>query len=83
MKKYLIALGVAFFIIAGVFVLEHSMRRLANEWAGLGVEISISDRILFGVAALWSRFWFLLSPVILAACMGIAVLTDLLRPQRP
>jgi hypothetical protein len=81
MKRYLIAVAFAVFIIVGMFLLEQHMRTLANEWAELGVAIPLHDRILLGVAALWGTWGVLLSPVILAACIGIAVVTDLLKPQ--
>jgi hypothetical protein len=47
----------------------------------LGIEIALHDRILLGVAALWGHMWFMLSSVILAGCMGVALLTDLFKPQ--
>jgi hypothetical protein len=80
-KRYLIACGVGFLIILCMFALEYRMHALATEWAALGIEIPLHDRILLGVAALWGHMWFLLSPVILAGCMGVAVLTDVFKPR--
>jgi len=76
MKRYLIAVGIGVLIVAGMFVFEHHMRALASEWAEAGVAIPLHNRIFFGVAALWGRLGILLSPVILAACVGVAVLAD-------
>jgi hypothetical protein len=82
MKRYLIAIGIGLLIIAGMSLFAHHMRMLVNEWAETGVVIPLHDRILLGVAAQWMHWGVLLSSVILAACLGIAVVTDLLERPR-
>jgi len=80
-KRYLIAIAVALLIIVGMSLFTHHMRMLVNEWAETGVAIPLHDRILLGLASQWMHWGILLSPVILAACVGVAVLTDVLKPR--
>jgi type II secretory pathway component PulF len=54
-------------ILAALFVLQAIMPGVADQWVNQGTELGTAQKILIGVAAFWSRFWWLASPFVIAS----------------
>jgi len=49
-------------LIGGMFALQSIMFVAAARWAEQGFDIPVYQKVLFGIAVFWSRFWWLASP---------------------
>ncbi len=79
MRRYLIALLVAFAVIGAFFgLLEWAMWRI-QFYINNGVEIPLWERILFSIARLWGVFWPLPSLYIVATSLAVAGLVHFLQ----
>ena len=58
----------------GLYLFGHFMVSHAEVLAQQGVEIPGWEIPLFGLAAFWGRFRWLLSPFLLLGCLGVAAL---------
>jgi type II secretory pathway component PulF len=54
-------------MLAALFMLRAIMPRLAERWVQQGIELNLAQRILIGVAAFWSRFWWSEWPLVIGA----------------
>lgn len=66
-------------VIAAMYGFTAVMFKLVERWATQGIEFTAFKRVLFGVAVLWTTFWWLAIPVIVGFFLVIAVLTSIVR----
>ena len=66
-------------ILAALFVLQAIMPGVAEHWVNQGTELNVVQRVLIGVAAFWSRFWWLAWPFVIGAVFLFVGLIALLR----
>jgi len=50
--------------VVGMFVFRVVLYRLSERWIEQPVELSLSQRIMFGIAAAWGRLWVIGVPMI-------------------
>lgn len=81
LRPFIYALLASAVIIALMFVFQAIMQRKANVWADMDVAIPLYDRILLGIAELWSRFWILFVPVIIGVPLFAAFFVALYRAK--
>lgn len=70
------SLIIAAVIIVGMFVFDRIMTAEMSRWADQVVAISLTQRLLAGVAFLWHRFWWIGAPGIAAVFLLISMVTD-------
>ena len=69
------ALIIAAVIILAMFVFDRAMIANMNGWASQTVEISLTQRVLAGMAVLWNHFWWALTPMIVGFMLTVSVLS--------
>jgi hypothetical protein len=74
MRRYVIAIVVAAVLIGGMFAFSLYMRARMDDNISEGIVLSLGERALFALAVLWRSGWWLLSPFILALCVGVAAI---------
>ncbi|MFL6299661.1 MAG: hypothetical protein ACJ71N_03505 [Terriglobales bacterium] len=82
MKRILVAIGIGVLVIIGLTIFSQQMRILVGGWAAQGKVLSSPQIICLELAAFWGQWKFLLSPLVLGACVGLAVLSSLIWPEK-
>jgi len=54
-------------MLAALFLLQSIMPGVAEHWVNQGTELNIAEKSLIGVAAFWSKFWWLAWPFVIGA----------------
>lgn len=67
-------------VLAALFVVQAIMPGLADHWVNAGTELNAAQKILIGLAAFWSRFWWLAcGPILIGIFLFVAVVAILQR----
>jgi hypothetical protein len=66
-------------VVGGMFALQATMFAASQHWLEQGVEISSTNRLLFGLAVFWSRLWWLATPFLLAVSFALSSAVCLLK----
>ena len=66
-------------MLAALFVLQGIMPGMAEHWVNQGTDLNIAEKILIGVAAFWSKFWWLAWPFVIGAVSSFVGLIAILQ----
>lgn len=80
--RYVIAVAVSVFVIAGMFVFSSAMDARWKEAAEMGRALSRIELLSFRIASYWNRFGGTFSLLICALAVGIAALIPEKRSPR-
>ena len=70
-------------MLAALFVLQATMPGMAEHWVNQGTELHLAQKILIGVAAFWSKFWWLAWPFVIGAVFSFVGLIAILQRAFP
>jgi type II secretory pathway component PulF len=66
-------------MLATLFVLQAIMPGVAEQWVNQGADLNLAEKILIGVAAFWSKFWWLAWPFVIGAVFSFVGLIAILQ----
>jgi hypothetical protein len=75
-RRLLIACGLSILVMGALFALYPVMARQLQEYIRLGADLPLSVRILYSLSLFWRTFWWFLTPFILLASYGGAMLLE-------
>ncbi len=66
----------------GMCILSYAMHLRMEHYGKEGLDIPLSERILFGVSVMWSNYWWVLIFVFAGIGLALAGMIELVRRKR-